>query len=105
MAELFKDNDGEAIQGAHRYGVAQVVAYTSTPANSANFGARTKIIRLVSTTNCRVAVGPAVTISAANAIAIPALHPVFVQVEPGWRLQVTTLESAANGNLYINELV
>lgn len=105
MAELFKDNDRAAVQSAFRYGVAQVVAYTGTAANSTAFGARTKVIRVMSMTDCRVAVGPSVTIAADNAIAIPAKTPVFLLVEPGWRLQATTLESAANGNLYINELV
>ena len=105
MAELFKDNDRAAVQGAFRHGVAQIVAYTGTAANSASFAATTKVIRVMSMTDARVAVGPTVLISATNAIAIPAKTPVFLQVEPGWRLQVTTLESAANGNLYINELV
>lgn len=84
-----------------RWGASQDVAFTDEAALSTAFAASTRVLRLVATADCRIAIGSAPVATAASTL-LPAGAVDFVTLEKGDRVSV--LQEVAAGKLNITEL-
>lgn len=76
----------------------QVRTLSGSSAQSAAVGATTKVVRLVSDTDCFVAIG-ASPVATASSIYLPAKFPQVFGISPGQKVAAI----GTSGNLYITE--
>lgn len=96
------DQNGNIIPGVFKYSTFQAVAYDAS-VQSAALAAGTRIVRLVSTTNCHFVVAADPTATTDDAY-LPANVPLFIQVEPGHEIAAIKAAGASAGVLSIGEV-
>jgi hypothetical protein len=79
-----------------------VAVSASSAATSAGIGAQSYAIRLFSTTDCFVKLGPAGTTATTSDMLFPANHVEYFRATPGQ--YVAAIQLTANGTLYVTEL-
>lgn len=75
------------------------VAYTGTAGTTAAMDANAEVVRVISTTDCFIDIGPAPTAVADTGLYLPALTPEYFQAGPNWK--VSAIQVASGGTLYI----
>ena len=100
MTTIAKDINGQPLQ-AVGLGASQRVAVGGTSAQSAAVGANTRLVRLVATSDCHVAIGDDPTAVAASSALLPASVPEYFEINAGQKVAV--IQSSAAGFLYITE--
>ena len=85
-----------------RLGASQDVAYGSSSAASAAFGAQTYKVRLVATTDCRIRISDGTPTAVATDTYLPALAAEYFTVTPGQKVAAIQVSSA--GTLNVTEV-
>jgi hypothetical protein len=88
--------------GTGRLGASQDVAYGSSSAASAPFGAQTYKVRLVATTDCRIRIGDGTPTAVATDTYLPALAAEYFTVTPGQK--VAAIQASSAGTLNVTEV-
>lgn len=99
MTVLADDLNGHIVQ-AVGFGAVQNVSYTGTAAASNTVAATTRIVRLVATTDCYVAISANPTATTSSAY-LPQGVVEYVRVNPGDK--ISAIRRAADGTLNIVE--
>lgn len=102
MSSLIRDSNGEIVQ-AGRIGNNQTVAYTSSAATSTAIKSSSEvtIVRLVSTTDCHIAVGSSPTATTSDTL-LPANTVEYFGVREDDK--VSAIRSTADGTLHVTEM-
>lgn len=97
-----QDGNGHPVVAFLMTGTTQNVAYTGTAGTITNgVGASTKLVRVVATTACYIAVGTAPT-ATTNDVYLPADKPEIIRIVPGHK--VSAIQAASGGTLIVTEL-
>ena len=88
--------------GTGRLGASQDVAFGSSSAASAAFGAQTCKVRLVATADCRIRIGDGTPTAVATDTYLPALAAEYFTVTPGQK--VAAIQVASAGTLNVTEV-
>lgn len=100
LSQPYADNNSEFY--AYKLGAAQEVVVGATSTQSAAFGADTKVIRVSSTTACRILIGSNPTVLATSAL-LPPNWVELLMVKGGDK--IATIQESAGGKLSVAELV
>jgi hypothetical protein len=98
MTRIAKDKDGQLAQCVG-LGAAQVVDYDSSTQSTA-FGLNTRIIRVVATTDCHVAIGSNPTATTSSTF-LPIFTIEYFKVAAGDK--IAAIKNASAGKLYVTE--
>lgn len=99
MTILAEDLNGHMAQ-AVSFGIVQNVAYTGTAAASSAFNANTRVIRLVATTDCYVAISANPTATTSSAY-LPQGIVEYVRINAGDK--ISAIRRSADGTLNVVE--
>lgn len=99
MSVLATDSNGR-VMPLITPGTSQDVSVTGTSAQSVALGAGTTIVRLMATTDCRLAFGSNPT-AVSTGYFLPAYQEMFVPVTPSSK--IAAIRNSANGTLNIVE--
>jgi hypothetical protein len=97
---LKRDRNGQVLQ-AFVPGVSQNVAIGAASVQSAAFGELTTCVRVVSTSDCFIAIGQNPTATTSSML-LPAGAPEYLAVDAG--MKVAVIQQSAAGSLNVTEL-
>jgi hypothetical protein len=99
MATIVRDLNG-VVTGVFGLGASQSVAFTGTSAQSTAVATSTRIVRLVSTQPCFVAIGSDPT-ATTSSVYLPANVVQYVSIVGGHK--VAAIQVSTAGSLYVTE--
>lgn len=87
----------DAATGAVRYGATQTIAFTSTSvANTTAFQAGTRLVRVIASTACHLAIGGSPT-ATTNSPKLPANTEALLVVNPGEKIALIRTTTSGTG--------
>lgn len=95
--------DPSKTYGRPHPGGSDAVAYTGTAAASAAMPANAVAVRVVSTTDCFIEIGPDPTAVAESGLFLPAGVPEYFECSPN--AKVSAIQATAGGTLYVTPFV
>lgn len=98
MTKIARDKDGQIAQCVG-LGTAQTVAYDASVQSTA-VGLNTTVIRVVSTTDCHVAIGTNPTATTSSTF-LPVYSVEYFKIAPGSK--IAAIKNATAGTLYVTE--
>jgi len=98
MTKIARDKDGQIAQCVG-LGAAQTVAYNASVQSTA-VGINTTVIRVVSTTDCHVAIGTNPTATTSSTF-LPVYSVEYFKIAPGSK--IAAIKNATAGTLYVTE--
>lgn len=85
--------------GTPQPGASVTVAYTGTAGTTAALPASTRVVRVLSTTDCFIEIGTAPTAVANSGLYLAAYAPEYFAAGPSFK--VSAIQVSANGSLYV----
>jgi hypothetical protein len=104
MSTITKDNNGQLAQ-CFGFGTTQTVAIGSGSVQSTAVASETKVLRLVATTECHLAIGSNPTASQTTSFYMPANTIEYVRCGGSDKVAVIQKSGGSTGSLFVTETV